>query len=60
VALKILPDTFAVDPDRLARFEREAQVLASLNHPHIASNRIAKVRRICTSADPAAWGRQRS
>jgi serine/threonine-protein kinase len=36
VALKILPDTFAGDPDRLARFEREAQVLASLNHPNIA------------------------
>ena len=36
VALKILPDTFAADPDRLARFQREAQVLASLNHPNIA------------------------
>ena len=36
VALKILPDSFAADPDRLARFEREAQVLASLNHPNIA------------------------
>ena len=36
VALKILPDAFARDPDRLARFAREAQVLASLNHPHIA------------------------
>ena len=35
VALKILPDAFALDPDRLARFEREAQVLASLNHPNI-------------------------
>ena len=32
VALKILPDAFADDPDRLARFQREAQVLASLNH----------------------------
>jgi serine/threonine protein kinase len=37
VALKVLPDAFASDPDRLARFEREAHVLASLNHPHIAS-----------------------
>ena len=37
VALKILPDAFAADPDRLARFQREAQVLASLNHPNIAA-----------------------
>src|SRR5690242_264476 len=37
VAVKVLPDTFAGDPDRLARFQREAQVLASLNHPNIAS-----------------------
>ena len=37
VALKILPDAFASDPDRLARFQREAQVLASLNHPGIAA-----------------------
>src|SRR4030095_8338213 len=37
VALKVLPDAFAADVDRLARFEREAQVLASLNHPHIAA-----------------------
>src|SRR4026209_2211962 len=35
VALKVLPDSFAIDPDRLSRFHREAQVLASLNHPHI-------------------------
>jgi serine/threonine protein kinase len=37
VAIKVLPDLFAADPERLARFEREAQVLASLNHPHIAA-----------------------
>jgi dipeptidyl aminopeptidase/acylaminoacyl peptidase len=36
VALKLLPDNFASDPERLARFQREAQVLASLNHPNIA------------------------
>jgi eukaryotic-like serine/threonine-protein kinase len=35
-ALKVLPDAFASDPDRVARFQREAQVLASLNHPNIA------------------------
>src|SRR5580765_6163824 len=37
VALKILPDAFAADADRLARFKREAHVLASLNHPNIAA-----------------------
>ncbi|MEI6670325.1 MAG: protein kinase, partial [Acidobacteriota bacterium] len=37
VALKILPAAFAADPDRRARFTREAQVLAALNHPHIAA-----------------------
>src|ERR1700687_1014499 len=36
VAIKVLPESFATDPDRLARFQREAQVLASLNHPNIA------------------------
>ena len=37
VALKVLPEAFALDPDRLTRFRREAHVLASLNHPHIGS-----------------------
>jgi Tol biopolymer transport system component len=37
VAVKILPAGVAADPDRLARFQREAEVLASLNHPHIAA-----------------------
>ncbi len=36
VALKVLPDAFAGDPERMARFQREAEVLASLNHPNIA------------------------
>src|SRR4030095_16023365 len=37
VAIKILPRVFTADADRLARFAREARVLASLNHPHIAA-----------------------
>ncbi len=37
VALKVLPEAFTADPQRMARFQREAQLLASLNHPHIAA-----------------------
>src|SRR6516165_6650966 len=37
VAIKMLPESFAGDPGRIQRFEREAQLLASLNHPNIAA-----------------------
>src|ERR1700736_5790012 len=37
VAVKVLPEAFSHDPDRLARFEREAELLATLNHPNIAA-----------------------
>ena len=47
VALKVLPDSFSNDPDRVARFTREAQVLASLDHPNIA--RIYGLERVGTN-----------
>jgi serine/threonine protein kinase len=37
VAIKILPEVFVADPERVARFEREAQLLAAINHPNIAA-----------------------
>jgi eukaryotic-like serine/threonine-protein kinase len=50
VALKVLPGAFVSDPDRLARFTREAQVLAALNHPHIAA--IYGIERSVGAAEP--------
>ena len=41
MALKVLPEAFVLDPDRLARVKREAQLLASLNHPNIAAASVA-------------------
>ena len=48
VALKVLPEAFTQDPDRLARFEREAIVLASLNHPNISHSYGIEERDITT------------
>ena len=54
VAIKILPRRFTDDPDRLARFEREAKLLASLNHPNIAGGlRLARRRRRALPRDGA-------
>ncbi len=46
VAIKVLPEAFTSDPDRLARFEREAKVLASLNHPNIGQAQARRRRRL--------------
>jgi serine/threonine protein kinase len=45
VAIKVLPEILAADPERMARFGREAQVLASLNHPNISSAAASPVSR---------------
>jgi serine/threonine protein kinase len=61
-AVKVRPEVFASDPARIARFEREARVLASLNHPHIAAiygvEDRALVMELVDGAqlrDPLAW-----
>ena len=57
VAVKILPEAFARDAGRMARFEREARVLASLNHPHIAQIYGVEDRALITVRDrcSAIW-----
>jgi serine/threonine-protein kinase len=55
VAIKILPDAFAADPERLARFERMAKTLASLNHPKIAAI-YGFEKSACTPRDGAGRG----
>ena len=61
VALKILPPLFANDADRLARFKREAQVLASLNHPqHRRHSRAGRIAAACARWCSSLWMAQRS
>jgi serine/threonine protein kinase len=55
VAIKVLPEAFAHDADRLARFTREAKTLASLNHPHIAA-RVRASLSLCSTCIRTASG----
>src|SRR3989442_7493710 len=54
VALKLLPDHFADDADRLLHFQREAQLLATLNHPNIAQIYGLEESKIAEALEPAA------
>src|SRR5687768_15055928 len=63
VAIKVLPDEFAADPERVSRFRREAHTLASLNHPNIATihgveefgSRLALVLELVEGPTLAEW-----
>ena len=52
VAIKVLPESLAADAERLARFQREAEVLASLNHPNIAAMCLGKQWQITSKLVP--------
>ena len=62
VAVKLLPEAFAADPDRLARFEREARVLASLNHPASPTSTASRARACPTGPRPTSspWSSSRA
>ncbi len=60
VALKVLPEGLADDPERRARFEREAKVLASLNHPHIATLHGLERRSTAGTSWSWSWSRART
>ena len=59
MALKILPAAFALDPERVARFEREAKLLASLNHPNIARSMAWQKTQWHPCASCWSWSRGR-
>ena len=59
VAIKVLPPALTADPDRLARFEREARVLASLNHPHIGMIVRPRRERRHSRRSSSSWSRAR-